>query len=58
MFWMSIDAPHAGKWANTMHREFKKYNDVFTNMMVDTNTCMYGRSDWLVYASQYVDPLD
>lgn len=49
--WISVDAPHSGKWVLNMSRLSKDCSVVFSNFMVDSCTDLYGCAHWLVYSS-------
>ena len=54
--WIEIDAPFAGKWLAQFETRKSKFEKVLYNLLISTSTDLYGRSDWLVYFSNYVDP--
>ena len=56
--WIEIDAPFAGKWLAQFETRKSKFETVLYNLLISTSTDLYGRSDWLVYFSNYVDPHD
>ena len=40
--WISLDAPHSGKWLSQIRKDCKMYKDVLTNIMFDSCTDQHG----------------
>jgi hypothetical protein len=54
--WISMDGPSGGRWVSQFALESKNMGDVFTNVLIDSCTDNFGRSEWLCYITRLVDP--